>query len=105
MGFNRLSAAYLNGDFTYDFPCFAESWMRATQNNEPSPYGGQSASIKRTFAGTAMNATQKMLLFHGIGTNGNNIKYFNSWTVFGDPTLMIRTRTPQTMYHELLFLL
>jgi hypothetical protein len=124
-----FSVACLNGRFTTeDGPCFAETWMRATQNNKPtgavatlmasislswtapmsaqdefvniclglpSPYGqhGQ-AGIKRTFAGAALNATQKMLFQHGIN---NCLQDYLSWTVFGDPTLMFRTKNPQEM--------
>ena len=121
------SVACLNGKFTQSSPCFAETWMRASQNNQPtgavaafmatisiawlppmtaqdefvnicmdlpSPYG-QSAGIKRTFAGAAINSTQKMLIRHG--TDSRNVSDFNSWTIFGDPTLMIRTKTPQQM--------
>ncbi|MCL2133719.1 MAG: C25 family cysteine peptidase, partial [Bacteroidales bacterium] len=60
-----------------------------------SPYPGTQPGIKRTFAGAALNATQKMLLRHGTGAL--NLGDFNSWNVFGDPTLMIRTKTPQAM--------
>ena len=56
---------------------------------------GQSGQ-KKTFAGAAINATQVMLVRHGGLTNKNG-RDFNSWTVFGDPTLMIRTKTPQEM--------
>jgi len=60
-----------------------------------SPYGGTQPGIKRTFAGAAINATQKMLMVHN--TAPKCLDDFDSWTVFGDPTLMIRTKTPQTM--------
>ena len=123
-----FSSACLNGNFTYPPFCFAEAWMRATQNNQPtgaiatcmasrkirknpsmtaqdefvnicidlpSPYDGQQPGIKRTFAGAALNATQKALMVYG--TSSENVADFNSWTVFGDPTLMIRTKTPQVM--------
>ena len=123
-----FSVACLNGRFTYSTPCFAETWMRATHNNQPtgavatlmatisigwappmtaqdefvnicidlpSSYPGTQPGIKKTFAGAAINATQKMLMVHG--TSGRNLEDFNSWTIFGDPTLMIRTKTPQAM--------
>jgi hypothetical protein len=123
-----FSVACLNGRFIYSQPCFAEAWLRATQNNQPtgavatlmatisigwappmtaqdefvnicmdlpSPYSGIQPGIKRTFAGAAINATQKMLMVHGTSTRNTND--FDSWTVFGDPTLMIRTKTPQAM--------
>jgi len=49
---------------------------------------------KRTFAGAALNASQRMLQRHGVTSAKED---FNSWTVFGDPTLMIRTKVPQEM--------
>jgi hypothetical protein len=121
-----FSVACRNGDFTFSQPCFAETWLRATQNNQPtgaintlmativlswlppmtaqdefvnicidlpSQYPGQQPGIKRTFAGAALNATQKMIMVHG----SDAIDDYNSWTVFGDPSLMIRTKTPQEM--------
>jgi len=112
--------------------CFAETWLRATQSNQPTgavatlmstialnwqppmtaqdefvdlclgithTAGGTNYGIPnitlRTFAGTAINATQKMLLVHT--PDSRNTHDFDAWSVFGDPTLMIRTRTPQTM--------
>ncbi|MCL1969694.1 MAG: C25 family cysteine peptidase, partial [Bacteroidetes bacterium] len=121
-----FSVACRNGHFTFSQPCFAETWLRATQNNQPtgaintfmstivlswvppmtaqdefvnicidlpSQYSGQQPGIKRTFAGAALNATQKMIMVHG----SDAIEDYNSWTVFGDPSLMIRTKTPQEM--------
>ncbi|MCL2246690.1 MAG: C25 family cysteine peptidase, partial [Lentimicrobiaceae bacterium] len=124
-----FSVACLNGRFNFAQPCFAEAWLRSTQNGQPtgavatlmatislswaptmtaqdefvnicmdlpSPYGGTQAGTKRTFAGAAINATQKMLIMHGA-TSVAVKEDFDAWTVFGDPTLMIRTKTPQAM--------
>jgi len=121
------SVACVNGRFMWsDGPCFAETWMRATHNGQPtgavatfmatiniswmptmtsqdefvnivmdlpSPYSGQQPGIKRTFAGACYNATQKMIMVHG----SSGMNDYLSWLVFGDPTLMIRTKTPQAM--------
>ncbi|MCL2435665.1 MAG: C25 family cysteine peptidase [Lentimicrobiaceae bacterium] len=131
------SVACLNGKYNYTVsnqssPCFAEAWMRSTQNNQPTgavatlmatisigwapPQTAQDEFIdlcldtthtaggytyglpgnpKKTIAGTMLNSTQRMLMRHGAGTDNRND--FNSWTVFGDPTLQFRTRTPQEM--------
>jgi len=122
-----FSVACVNGRFM-NTTCFAEAWLRATQNNQPtgamaafmstvnlswlppmtaqdvfvnicmdlpSPYPGTQPGIMRTFAGAALNATQKMMIRHGSA--GSVLTDFNSWLVFGDPTLMFRTRTPQAM--------
>ncbi|MCL2042425.1 MAG: C25 family cysteine peptidase [Bacteroidales bacterium] len=118
-----FSVACLNGKFSTT--CFAEVWMRATQGGQPTgavatmmgsislswqppmtaqdefvnicldlpPYAGAPAGIKRTFAGASLNASQKMRIIHGTSANHD----FNAWLVFGDPTLMFRTKTPQAM--------
>ena len=60
----------------------------------PSPYPSYpQPGTKITFAGAAINSTHKMLLRHGTETN--LLEVFDSWTVFGDPTLMMRTKIPK----------
>ena len=116
--------ACLNGQFEYSQPCFSEVFMRREYNNQPagaiavfgatisiswqppmtaqdefaniimdlpSPYSGAQPGIKRTIAGAMLNASQKMQMVHGTTAD------YNSWLVFGDPTLNFRTKTPQTM--------
>ena len=107
--------------------CFAETWLRATKGSEqltgaiaffgatisiawvqpmtaqdvfaniiidvPAPYSGTQPGTKRTIGGAMLNASQKMLMVHGTGC----LNDYNSWLVFGDPTLMFRTKTPQEM--------
>jgi len=127
-----FSVACNNGELTYSTPCFAEAWMRATQNNQPtgavatymayvslswqpgmtaqdefvnicmdlpSPYSsyGQPGTL-RSFAGACLNSTQKSLMVHpNVTSLANALADFNSWIVFGDPALMMRTKTPQAM--------
>ncbi|MCL2168182.1 MAG: C25 family cysteine peptidase, partial [Lentimicrobiaceae bacterium] len=107
--------------------CFAEAWLRASQSGQPtgaiaffgatisiswqepqtaqdefvnicldlpSPYSGTQPGIKRTIAGAMLNASQKMIMVHN---NSDAKACFNSWIVFGDPTLNFRTKTPQEM--------
>jgi len=132
------SVACNNGEYK-NYTCFAEAWMRSTQNNQPTgaiatfmstislgwappmtaqdefvnicmdlptPYlpgtgqnwpNGGIPGIKRTFAGACMSSTQKMIMVHGNGSSNKNLKDYNAWTVFGDPTLQLRTKTPQEM--------
>ncbi|MCL2511691.1 MAG: C25 family cysteine peptidase [Bacteroidales bacterium] len=119
-----FSVACSNGKFNGQF-CFAEAWLRASQGGNPTgaiatfmatidiswvppmtaqdefthicldlgPYQGQAAGTKRTIAGAMLNASQKMIAIHG----NNGMNDYNSWLVFGDPTLMFRTKTPQAM--------
>ncbi|MFZ4520094.1 MAG: C25 family cysteine peptidase [Bacteroidales bacterium] len=113
------SVACVNGNFTAG-TCFAEAWLRASQGGQPtgaiaflgstinqswnSPMEGQDAmtniliesdtnNIKRTFAGLSINGCMKMI--DAYGTDGANMA--DTWTVFGDPTIMVRTATPQPM--------
>jgi len=61
----------------------------------PSTYGTVQPGTKRTMAGAMLNSSQKMILHHGA--SGSNLLDYNSWTVFGDPSLMFRTKTPEAM--------
>jgi PKD repeat protein len=113
------SVACVNGDFT-NGTCFAEAWLRASQSNQPtgaiaflgstinqswnSPMEGQdemtailvetySNNIKRTFGGLSMNGCSKMI--ESYGTDGSNMA--DTWLIFGDPSLMVRTDNPANM--------
>ncbi len=113
------SVACVNGEFM-NGTCFAEAWMRASQGGLPtgaigflgatinqswnSPMAGQDemtdilvesfpSNIKRTFAGLSINGCMKMI--DQYGTDGSNMA--DTWTVFGDPTLYVRTATPVVM--------
>jgi len=120
-----FSVACNNGEFTNSQVCFAEAWARASQGGQPtgavaslmgsismswlppmtgqdefvniimdlpSPYGN-TAPIMRTIAGAMLNASQKMYMKHG-SSGLNDLK---CWNLFGDPSLMFRTKTPQAM--------
>jgi PKD repeat protein len=52
-----------------------------------------STNIKRTFAGLSINGCMKMI--QKYGSDGRNMA--DTWTVFGDPTIMVRTAVPQPM--------
>jgi PKD repeat protein len=113
------SVACVNGDFVSG-TCFAEAWLRASQGGQPtgamaflgstinqswnSPMCGQdemtdilaesySNNIKRTFAGISLNGCMKMI--DEYGTDGENMA--DTWTVFGDPTLQVRTSLPENL--------
>lgn len=113
------SVACVNGNFKNSF-CFAEAWMRATHNGEPKgaistlmstinqswdpPMEGQDEmvdilvesytnNIKRSFAGISMNGCMKMNDSYGSG----GWEMTDTWTVFGDPSIVVRTAPPATM--------
>jgi hypothetical protein len=114
-----LSVACVNGNFA-GITCFAEAWMRATYNGQPSgavatimstinqswnpPMRGQDEmvdilvenhtdNIKRTFGGICMNGCMNMNDVYGSA--GSDMT--DTWTIFGDPSLMVRTAAPATM--------
>lgn len=114
-----FSVACVNGNFVNN-DCFAEAWLRAEDNGEPTgaiatvmstinqswnpPMCGQdemddilteqySNNIKRSFAGIALNGCLQMN--DEYGTEGDEMT--DTWTVFGDPSVMVRTAAPETM--------
>lgn len=114
-----FSVACVNGNFVNSY-CFAEAWLRAEHNGSPSgaiatlmstinqswapPMRGQdemndilteaySDNIKRTFGGISMNGCMNMNDVYG--SNGDDMT--DTWTIFGDPSLEIRTAVPQDL--------
>lgn len=98
--------------------CFCESWMRAKQTSGPAGAIGifgstinqswdppmqaedemadilvesYTSNIKRTYAGIGVNGLFKM--------NDESADYdmTDTWTIFGDPSLMVRTKAPMSM--------
>ncbi len=105
-----------NGKFT-NGTCFAESWTRASKNGQPTgaigtmmswisqpwtpPMTGQDEmvtilvegfqnNIKRTFGGTSINGSMKMIDLHGSSGKSTH----DTWILFGDPSLTLRTKAP-----------
>ncbi|MCB0514944.1 MAG: C25 family cysteine peptidase [Chitinophagales bacterium] len=110
------SVACVNGDFVGK-TCFAESWLRATHDGEPSgaiatlmstvnqswspPMCGQDEMVDiliesyeenkvRSFAAISYNGCMKMNDEYGAGGD----EMTDTWTCFGDPSFMVRTATP-----------
>lgn len=123
------SVACVNGDFIAGELCFAEAWLRATDNGQPTgaigtmmstinqpwqpPMTGQDEMvtilvekrdhIKRTFGGLSINGSMKMIDLHGSSGKQTH----DTWVLFGDPTLMVRTAAPAPMnltYNPILFI-
>ncbi|NOZ47350.1 MAG: T9SS type A sorting domain-containing protein [Chlorobi bacterium] len=114
-----FDVACVNGNF-HNQTCFAEAWMRATNGENPTgaiaiiastinqswapPMAGQdemvdilvdsySDNIKHTFGGITMNGC--MFMNDKYGTNGAEMT--DTWTIFGDPSLVVRTKAPDSM--------
>jgi len=98
--------------------CFCEAWMRAKQTGGPTgaigifgstinqswspPMEAQdemvdilvetySGNIKRTYAGIGENGCMKM------NDTYADFDMTDTWTIFGDPSLMVRTKDPMSM--------
>ena len=109
-----ISVACNNGQFP-GMTCFGETWLRATNNSTGEPTGaiGMYASTismswappmpaeyhanmllvhdeKNTYGGLCFNGSMFMIdIFPSSGVNE-----FEHWTIFGDPSLQVRTDTP-----------
>lgn len=114
-----FDVACVNGNF-HGQTCFAESWMRAINNDNPtgavaiiastinqswdSPMDGQdemidiltesyAENIKRSFGGITVNGIMHMI--DEYGEDGADMA--DTWTIFGDPSLLVRTEAPREM--------
>lgn len=112
-----VSVACVNGNFVSQ-TCFAEAWMRSVNETTSAPAGaiamyastvnqgwnppmrGQDEVIdllvgqqKRTAGGLLFNGSSKMIEVYG--TSG--ISEYKNWTIFGDASLMVRTKNPEVL--------
>lgn len=114
------SVACVNGDFVNYNECFAEAFLRAGTPAQPTgalatlmstinqswdpPMEGQDEmvnilvesaanNIKRTFGGLSMNGCMQMNDAYGNA----GVEMTDTWTCFGDPSVMVYTATPIPM--------
>jgi len=114
-----FTVACVSGDFKNN-TCFGEAWQRATNGGKPtgaianiastinqswqSPMCAQDEmddilvesytnNIKRTFGGLSANGWGQMI--DEYNTDGENMA--DTWTCFGDASIMVRTKQPQLM--------
>jgi hypothetical protein len=119
-----FSVACLVGKYDYSSgDCFGETWMHATNGSTPTgAIGGMfsyisqpwippmwaqdefvdilveshSNNIKHTLGGAAINGL--FGIFDNYSTsNASAVGTYQAWVLYGDPTLMLRTKTPQAM--------
>lgn len=115
-----ISVACVNGKF-HTGTCFAEAWLRATHNGEPTgavgmyastvnmswapPMAAQDESVdllvaesKRTFGALCYSGSCQMMDEYGTG----GISEFKNWHIFGDPSLRVMSSTPAdlTVQHD-----
>jgi hypothetical protein len=117
------SVACVNGDFVSG-TCLAEAFTRAGTPTKPTgalatlmstinqswnpPMAGQDAmvdilveskagNIKRTFGGLSMNGCMQMNDSYPKGNGDFGAEMTDTWTLFGDPSVMVFTNTPAPM--------
>ncbi|MBR0177617.1 MAG: T9SS type A sorting domain-containing protein [Bacteroidales bacterium] len=120
-----FSVACLVGKYDHNSPCFAEAWMRATNNTTGNPTGaiggmfsyisqpwvppmyGQDEmvdvlvetynnNIKRTLGGISHDGNMKILDQYST-SNSSAMGTYMTWILYGDPTLTIRNAVPANM--------
>ncbi len=122
-----VSVACVNGNFVSQ-TCFAEAWMRSVNETTNAPAGAitfwgstinQSWSppmraqdevtdllvgnLKHRIGSLLFNGAHKMLEVYG----SEGLADARTWTIFGDASLMVRTKNPQVItadYNPVLFL-
>jgi len=104
-----------NGNFD-NRTCFAEAWLRATDSGEPTgavgtymssidqdwipPMDAQDEAVdllvaqtKTSFGGICFNSSCKMMDLNDAA----GVKTFNTWHIFGDPSLQMRTDSARVL--------
>ncbi|MBR5378106.1 MAG: choice-of-anchor J domain-containing protein [Bacteroidales bacterium] len=117
------SVACLVGKYDHSSDCFAEAWMNATNNSNPTgaigtlmsyisqpwipPMWAQdecvdilvesySSNIKHTWGGVSVNGLMGFFDHYSTST-AQAVGTYQAWILYGDPSLMLRTKTPQAM--------
>lgn len=115
------SVACLNGKFTHTTDCMGEAWLKATHNTTGEPTGALASymstinqpwvppmdaqdefnnvlvesyenKIRRTYGAISASGTMHML---DLGPSDNvRQATAKTWTIFGDPSVMVRTDVP-----------
>jgi len=109
-----ISVACVNGEY-HTGTCFAEAWLRATHDGQPTGAVGFTGSTINQPWNSPMCAQDRMIdllvgttpgeqyfTYGGIVFNGmihmldvyNDVEVFRTWLIFGDPTLLMRTAVP-----------
>ncbi len=111
-----FSVACVNGQFDAG-TCFGEAWLRSVHNGNPiGAIGAYMSSINQswnppmcaqdecndllvndemfTYGGLCFNGSCQMMDEYGANDGGN---MFLTWHVFGDPSVLVRTKMPEEM--------
>jgi hypothetical protein len=114
-----VSVACYNGNFV-GRTCFGEGWLRAVNTSTGQPKGAIGAYMssisqdwdppmcaqdeitdlliaeeKLTYGGLCYNGSCQMMDEYGASTTSSGAQMFLTWIIFGDPSLLVRTNTPE----------
>ncbi|RLC45042.1 MAG: hypothetical protein DRH57_08680, partial [Candidatus Cloacimonadota bacterium] len=122
-----ISVACNNGQFP-GMTCFGEAWLRATNNTTGEPTGAigfYGSTISQSWAppmpceyhANMLLVNDEKNTYGGLCFNGSlfmidqfpsaGVDEFEHWTVFGDPSLQVRTDTPSEMivsHNDIIFI-
>ncbi len=109
------SVACVNGKFRSS-TCFGEAWLRATHNGVPTgAIGAYMSSINQSWDPPMWSqdefidllCSEQLSSYGGLCFNGSchmidiegsvGATHFNTWHIFGDPSVQVRTNTPAVM--------
>ncbi len=110
-----MDVACVNGNFV-SLTCFAEAWMRKSGGGAVAIYASSInqdwnppmlaqdectdlilAGTKTTLGGLYYNSSCKMMDTYGSTSSSSGTEMYMTWHIFGDASLMARTKTPQAM--------
>ncbi|PKN72043.1 MAG: gingipain R, partial [Candidatus Cloacimonetes bacterium HGW-Cloacimonetes-3] len=110
-----MDVACVNGNFV-SITCFAEAWLRNANGGAVAMYASSInqdwnapmlaedectdlilAGTKTTTGGLYYNSSCKMMDTYGNTSGSSGANMYLTWHIFGDASLMVRTKTPQAM--------
>ncbi|MDP3115450.1 MAG: C25 family cysteine peptidase [Candidatus Cloacimonadaceae bacterium] len=110
-----MDVACVNGNFV-SLTCFAEAWLRNANGGAVTMYASTinqswnspmraqdeftdliTTEQKFTTGGLYFNSSCKMMDIYGNTTGSDGVNMFKTWTIFGDASLLMRSKTPLAM--------
>ncbi|MDZ4183190.1 MAG: C25 family cysteine peptidase, partial [Candidatus Cloacimonadaceae bacterium] len=110
-----MDVACVNGNFV-SITCFAETWLRNANGGAVAMYAStinqswnspmraqdeftdlMTTEQKFTTGGLYFNSSCKMMDVYGNTSGSDGVNMFKTWTIFGDASLLMRSKTPLAM--------
>jgi len=110
-----MDVACVNGNFV-SLTCFAEAWLRNANGGAVTMYASTinqswnspmraqdeftdllTTESKFTAGGLYYNSSCKMMDIYGNTNGSDGVNMYRTWTIFGDASLLVRSKTPTLM--------